>query len=226
MTEDHDAALGMILDKLKDLGIANNTYVIYFSDNGALCGNEMSRDNLPLAGGKASIWEGGIRVPLIIRGPGIKAGAFSHVPVVGYDLYPTILDWVGSTKRLPDGVEGGSLTTLLTNNGKGAVKRPSEGLVFHFPHYQHEKFVTPQSAIIFKDYKLIKSYETNQTQLFDLTRDIGETQDLSEKMPEKTKELHERLSRYLKEVGASMPRINPEYDPERDPKLMRKKEGS
>lgn len=159
------------------------------------------------------MWEGGIRVPLIVRGPGLKANSWCHTRVVGYDLFPTFCEWAGlAANTLPKGIEGGSIASLLTNDGNGNVKRPREELVFHFPHYQGD---TPHSAILLGDLKLLHFYEDNRDLLFDLSKDIGERDDLAGKRPSETKQLRARLDKYLVAVDAQLPTTNPNYDPNR-----------
>jgi len=212
MTRDLDTGVGMILDCIDRLGIADNTYVIFMSDNGAPAGPRKRFENTPLSGGKATFWEGGIRVPLIIRGPGITAGASCRERVVGFDLYPTLCVLAG-VAEMPDGVEGGSLATLLANRGEGMVKRSRPELVFHFPHYAQGPEQNPQSAIYQGDYKLLRIYETGTSHLFNLSDDMGEQHDLAESMPEKVAEMEKALLAYLREVEAQMPVENPNYDP-------------
>jgi arylsulfatase A-like enzyme len=203
MTENLDQVFGQILDKLDDLGLAEHTFVIYMSDNGAYI---LNTNNWPLAGGKAMVREGGVRVPLLIRGPGIGQGVVSHIPVIGWDLLPTLLDLSGVGAPLPEGVEGGSLRALLEGRGAGSVVRPRELLAWHFPHYKPGK-AAPQSAVRLGDYKLIEDYDTREVQLFDLREDIGEARDLSAVMPERAEAMRRRLREYLEEVGAPMPRL-------------------
>jgi len=204
MTEDLDTGIGMIMEGVERLGIGNNTYLIYMSDNGGGARGV-------LKGGKGSLWEGGIRVPLIVRGPGVPENSICHERVVGYDLFPTFCDLAGVTAPLPNGIEGGSIVSLLSGAAK-RVKRPGEELVFHFPHYQSSG--GPQSAILLGDLKLLRFYETGEQKLFDLSRDIGEWHDLSQEMPEKVVELTARIERYLEDVGAALPVPNPSYDPD------------
>jgi arylsulfatase A-like enzyme len=162
------------------------------------------------------LWEGGIRVPLIVRGPGVKPGSWCHERVVGCDLLPTFCRWAGvPTKSLPRGVEGGSIADLLANEGQGAVHRPREELVFHFPHYQG--LGGPQSAIFAGDLKLLHFYEDDRDALFDLSKDIGERNDLSAKMPDETARLRKRLDDYLAAIDAQFARPNPQYDPSTPP---------
>ena len=207
ITEDLDTGVGQVMEAIERLGLAGNTYVIYMSDNGAAGGRQV------LNGGKGGMWEGGIRVPLIVRGPGLKANSWCHTRVVGYDLFPTFCEWAGlAANTLPKGIEGGSIASLLTNDGNGNVKRPREELVFHFPHYQGD---TPHSAILLGDLKLLHFYEDNRDLLFDLSKDIGERDDLAGKRPSETKQLRARLDKYLVAVDAQLPTTNPNYDPNR-----------
>ena len=205
LTENMDTAVGRVIASIEKLGLAENTYVIFMSDNGG-----PSRD--ALSGGKGNLFEGGIRVPLIITGPGIKANSWSHTAVVGYDLYPTFLDWAGV--NIPASVraklEGGSIAGLLTGQAD-KVQRPREGLVFHFPHYQTQ--VTPHSAIRVGDYKLLKSHQTGKVKLFNLQADPREENDLSTEQPDLARDLETKLDAALKELSAAIPVVNKDYDP-------------
>jgi len=119
-----------------------------------------------LAGGKGGVWEGGIRSPLIIRGPGVPANSWCHERVVGYDFYSTYCEWAGvPSSKLPRNIEGGSIVGLL-DDGNGTVKRQREELVFHFPHYQGGD--GPHSALFLGNHKLMKFYEDNRLALFDI----------------------------------------------------------
>ena len=203
ITEDLDTGVGMIMDQIEKLGIGGHTYLVYMSDNGA------GGNRGVLRGGKGSLWEGGIRVPLIIQGPGIEPNTLCHERVVGFDLFPTLCELGGVSQPLPAGIEGGSITSLLFG-GKGAVERPYGELVFHFPHYQSAD--GPHSAIVQGDHKLIKFYETDDVRLYDLVNDIGEQNDLSKDMGKKAMHLRERLEQYLDSVDAQMPVPNPNYE--------------
>ena len=203
---DLDIALGMVLKKLDELGIANNTYVIFTTDHGS------PGRNPPLAGGKGTVSEGGLRVPFIIRGPGIPAGSCSHVRAIGEDLFPTIAALAHVSEALPKGIEGGSLVPVLSNPAKGAVQRPREEFVVHFPHYDKDA-IGPASTIYVGDFKLIRAYETGAFKLFDIAKDPRERHDLAGPMPEKARELNQRLTDYLLAVNAQMPKPNPGYDP-------------
>jgi len=217
ITEDLDAGVRVVLDEIDRLGIADNTFVIYMSDNGG--GGRGAR---VLRGGKGTLWEGGIRVPFIVRGPGVKAGAFCNVRISGCDLLPTLCDLAGLAGSLPKGVDGGSIVPLLTGGGKGTVKRPREEMVFHFPHYQKGE-TGPHSAIFLGKYKLVKLHESGQTRLFDIERDISERRDLSKDLPEKAAELDRKLGDYLKTVGARMARRNPSHDPNQNPPVEQRR---
>lgn len=203
---DLDTGIGKLLSDLDSLGLAENTYVIYMSDNGG--GGGGSRGNPVLRGGKGDLWEGGIRVPLIVRGPGIIPDSWCHQRIVGFDLFPTFCEIAG-VKQLPKNLEGSSILSLF-NGSTDPVKRPYEGLVFHFPHYQGE---TPHSVIYLGDYKLIHFYETGENQLFNITSDIGEKTDLSEKLPKITSSLSENLKTYLTKAKAQLPTENPKAIP-------------
>jgi arylsulfatase A len=217
---DLDLALGMLLKKLDELGIATNTYVIFTTDHGT------PGRNPPLAGGKGTVSEGGLRVPFIIRGPGIGAGACTHVRAIGEDLFPTIAALAGVTEELPKGIEGGSLVPVLTNPATGTVQRPREEFVVHFPHYDKDA-IGPATAIYLGSLKLIRVYETGQLRLFDVSKDPGERHDLAAQMPDKVTELNQRLTDYLTAVNAQMPRPNPGYDPSKptEPRRGGKRKG-
>ena len=203
ITEDLDTGVGRVMDVIDRLGLTGSTYVIYMSDNGSGGGKKV------LAGGKGGVWEGGIRVPFIVSGPGVKANSWCHARVVGYDLFPTFCEWAGIARTtLPKGIEGGSIALLLANDGRGDVQRPREELVFHFPHYQGD---APHSAIFLGDLKLLHFYEDDHDELYDLANDIGERHDLASKRPADAKKLRERLEQYLTAVDAQLPSANPDY---------------
>lgn len=208
VTEDMDAALGLLLDTVEALGLADRTYVICTSDHGALGRNA----NWPLSRGKGTLWEGGIRVPLIVRGPGIPAGNCTHVRASTVDLFPTIASLAEVTEPLPMGLEGGDLGPVLAGAPTAAVRRAREELVLHSPHYDKED-QSPASAIILGENKLIHDYETGATQLFDLARDPAEQHDLALDKPAEAAALERRLTDYLNAVHAQFPTPNPAFDP-------------
>ena len=193
MAEDLDTGLGLLLDKIDSLGIADKTYVIFTSDNGS-----GFRGNRPLRGGKASLWEGGIRVPMVVRGPGITPGTYCDVPIAGWDFLPTFRDLAGGGKPLPEVSDGGSLRPLFEDGNEGKVRRRFEPLIFHYPWFDN----VPMSTIRLGDHKLVKDLNTNQIRLFHLAEDLEESRDLSKSMPELAKQLHEKLTAYLDEVEA------------------------
>jgi len=198
---DLDIALGMLLDKLDQLGLATNTYVIFTTDHGS------PGRNPPLAGGKGTVSEGGLRVPFIIRGPGIRAGACTRVRATGVDLLPTIAELARVIGPLPQGLEGGSLAPVLMHGGEGEVQRPRKEFVFHFPHYDKDA-LGPASAILLGDFKLIRVYETDALSLFNITKDPAERHDLAQELPDQARALNQRLTDYLTAVNTQMPTPN------------------
>ena len=213
MVERMDEGIGRILDRLDEHGLTENTLVIFYSDNGGL---EVLQAQDPLRGGKAMVFEGGIRVPLVIRWPGhIEPGTKSEVPVISDDFVPTILDMVGIEADMSE-MDGISLVPLLT--GQGDFDR--EALYWHYPHYHHHGY-QPSGAIRQGDYKLIEWYEetlwgaTNQVSLFNVREDIGETNDLSRDMSELAGEMRKKLHDWRMAVNAQEMMRNPNYDPER-----------
>ena len=202
---DVDTQIGRLLAGLEELGIAEDTYVFVSFDHGMSGRNS----NAPLSGGKGSVREGGVRVPLLVRGPGVTKGVSSHVRSSGADLLPTIASLAGIAK-LPSGVEGGSLAAVLHGKADAKVERPREEFVVHFPHYDLSNG-GPASAIWLGDHKLIRCYEDGSVRLYDLSKDRGEAKDLSEAMPERRKELEKRLDEYLTAIDAAMPTKNPDY---------------
>ena len=218
MTEELDQSVGAILDQVEELGLGDNTYVIYTSDNGGEL-NRSVTTNVPLAKGKTHVWEGGVRVPLIVRGPGIEAGSQSDVPAIGYDFLPTIASWIGATDKLPGTLDGGSLDPVLKNGGQGKVERGTNALIWYYGAYRTGKHVAPQAAIRRGPHKLIWEFESDRTILYDLGLDLSETTDLSRFRPEVAKSLHAELRDYFQSVGAKLPTVNPNYDPNKDPGL-------
>jgi arylsulfatase A len=210
-----DAAVGRVLDKLDALGLAESTAVVFFSDNGGLTNVQdeetkkfvTATSNLPFRGGKAQNYEGGIRVPLIVRWPGVtQPGSVSNVPVISNDLYPTFLAMAGLPLRPEQHLDGLSLAPLLA----GGDTLPRDTLYWHYPHYQT---LPPHSAIRHGDWKLVKHYEDGRVELFDLAKDPGEKSDLSAKLPEKARQMEEWLAAHLKAIGAQMPVPNPNHNP-------------
>lgn len=212
MNEDMDTAVGSILDTLDRLGLAKNTYIIYTADNGY----EFKRDRLkpvaerdyyksyPLRSHKYVLSEGGIRVPFIIRGPGIPAGASSRTPVVGWDILPTVLDMAGASDQIPEAVEGGSLLPLCLSAGKAKVKRLDPFMVFRSAMAKEEKGVFGgmlDIAIIQDGYKFYRELESGNEYLWSLEDDLGESNNLLTKMPERAARLRKNMDDYCKRVG-------------------------
>lgn len=186
MTEDLDTCVGTVLKKIEELGIASSTYVIYMSDNGG-------RTEV-LKGGKGNLFEGGLRVPLVVRGPGIPGGVYSNEPVVGYDLLATVLDFAAPGFALPKGVEGGSWKPVLQGGEAGKVRRPIDRFVFH----QAVEVDHPQSAIRKGDFKVLYYWDTKETQLFNLAQDLGEEHDLAKEKPGLAAQLKQELKDHVR----------------------------
>lgn len=207
MTEDLDTGVGLLLDKIKALGLENDTYIIYTSDNGAVPMmpprmRYINGSNTPLSRGKWDAMEGGIRVPFIIAGPKIKAGIESRVPISFSDLLPSILDIAGNKLPQYDHLDGGSFKKVAFKNGKGKVKRNNDAIVFHVPYENGIALKRAHSAIIVDNFKLLKFYDNNQLMLFELNSDYEEKNDLSQVLIEKTKTLEATLEAYLAKVKA------------------------
>ncbi len=217
MVESLDTAVGSVLSKLKDLKLDDRTIVVFTSDNGGRITQETTT-NVPLRFGKASAYEGGVRVPLIIRWPGvIQPGRVSDAPVITMDLYPTVLEVAGvanlksNSSTGESGKDGMSLVPLLRQSGE----LPKRDLFWHYPHHQHYQLggTMPYAAIRSGDYKLIEFFNDMHVELYHLVDDIGEERDLANSQPERVNELRSRLHVWRSQVGAQMPTANPNYDP-------------
>jgi arylsulfatase A-like enzyme len=195
---DMDINIGRVLARLEALGLADSTYVLFTSDHGAQGPNS----NLPLNEGKGTVWEGGIRVPFFVRGPGVRAGASSRVRTSGVDIFPTVAALAGVSLNVPQ-VEGASLTSLLLEDATDIARTRAE-FVVHFPHYDHDP-LGPASTILLGDYKLTRFYETGERRLFNLASDLGESMDLAARDPARVMEMDQRLTDYLLAVNAQMP---------------------
>ncbi len=207
--EDMDKSIGQVLAKLKELGATSSTYIIYTADHGAQGRNA----NGMLTNGKGTVWEGGLRVPLLVSGPGIKADTFSHLRASTVDLLPTVADLAGlKSDALPRGIEGTSLAGVLKQGDSAAPRRAREEFVVHFPHYDKDD-AGPASAILLKNYKMIRFFENDQRHLFDLSSDISERRDLAQARPDVVTAMDQRLTEYLSLVKAGLPTPNPNYDP-------------
>ncbi len=205
-----DEGVGYLLRSLEVLDIDDRTLVFFFSDNGGLIqvyhhAGPIITTNAPLRGEKGTLYEGGIRVPLIVRIPGmVKPGAVSAEQVISNDFFPTFLEAAGLP--IPSDLDGVSLWPVLS--GRGPLNR--EALYWHYPSYHHS---TPAAAVRVGRYKLIEFYEDGRRELYDLATDPGERLDLAAERPEMARSLAERLHVWQKRVGAGMPRPNPDFDP-------------
>ncbi len=211
MIESLDKGVGQLMDKLDDLGIAENTIFIFYSDNGGVGGygylnheEDNITDNAPLKGGKTTYYEGGIRVPLIIRWPKvIQAGTQSEEPVIGMDFYPTFLEAASIATPANYLLDGISLVPLFKHPAS-TLRR--ESLYWHFPGYPNVIWRTgPVSVIRRGDWKLIKFYETEEVELYNLKQDEGEQHNLAQEQPDVRQRLQTQLENWLEENQAPMP---------------------
>ena len=205
-----DENVGRLLDTLESTGQADNTTVIFTSDNGGLATAESSpTSNAPLSEGKGWMYEGGTREPLIVRWPGVvQPGSTCSVPVTSPDFYPTFLEMAGLPLRPEQHVDGVSLLPLL----KGAQSLDREAIFWHYPHYGNQGG-TPGASVRDGDWKLIRFFEDGHEELYNLKEDIGETRNLADTEPEKTAELSAKLTAWQDEIEALIPERNPEYVP-------------
>lgn len=207
MVEAMDQAVGKVLAQLESLGLADNTLVIFTSDNGGLSTSEGSpTSNLPWRGGKGWLYEGGIREPLLVRWPAVvKPGTVIDTPVSSPDFLATLQE--AAQVQAPVRTDGLSLLPLL--RGGGLPERP---LFWHYPHYGNQGGA-PGGAVREGDWKLIEWYEDGRRELFNLRGDPGEQQDLAASQPERVAALAGKLAGWRREVGALMPARNPAFDP-------------
>ena len=203
-----DKNVGRLIDQLEASEMLNNTLIIFTSDNGGL--TTLEKENrtaptsvLPLRAGKGWVYEGGIRVPLIIKIPKKKIAKVVDHPAISMDFYPTILDFTGimaMEKQHPDGI---SLKPFL----EGKTEKTHSIMVWDFPHY-HGSLWRPGSAIRVGDWKLLKFYEENKLELYNLKNDMGEETDLSVKHPLIVKKLSNKMDEMLIEMNGKLPTIN------------------
>ena len=206
-----DENIGRVLKTLETLDIENNTAIIFTSDNGGLSTLAANRrpptSNEPLRAGKGWCYEGGIRVPLIMRVPGVtKSGRTIHEPVTSMDYFPTMLGLAGLPQMPEKHADGLSVLPLF----QGERRLNRDALYWHYPHY-HGSTWTPGAAIRARDWKLIEFYHYEKIELYHLQHDPGETENLAESMPEKRDELLNMLHDWQENMGAKMPAPNPEY---------------
>ena len=225
MVESVDQSLGRIVSKLSELGIEDDTIVIFFSDNGRMAamnvGNPKrvvpaedvdkaySTSCLPLRGAKGWLYEGGIRVPLIIKWPGKgRVGSVCGTPVSSIDFFPTIMDMIGKGNEVGSDKEGVNIAPLV--RGETIDDR---AIYWHFPHYSNHGMHSPGGAIRLGKYKLLEYFENGTVQLFDLENDMGEQNDLSAIEIERAQELKDKLHQWRTRVNAQMMKPNPDFDP-------------
>lgn len=210
MLEELDRGIGKLLDELDALGISDKTYLVFTTDNGGRGtvpgGNPKSPPpNVPLSGAKHSLLEGGIRVPLMIRGPSIEAGSICRVPVAGYDFLPTFFELAGGKGNLSEELDGGSFVTLFSNPETDSVQRPIKGLIFSRPRQG-------MAVIRSGEWKLLAKVnakrEIQSAQLFNVVEDISEKLDQSTTKPDQTWQLQSRLQAYLETVVDPSPTMN------------------
>jgi arylsulfatase A-like enzyme len=212
MIEALDRAVGRVLDALDRAGVAEDTVVVFTSDNGGLATTGGSpTTNRPLAEGKGWTHEGGNRVPFVVRWPGVTddpdAPDLIETPVTSPDVYPTLLDAAGVEAPGGQAVDGESLRPALDGD-----ELARDAIFWHYPHYGNQG-CTPAAAIRSGDWKLVEFFEDGHTELYHLGEDLREEHDLRDHRPEKAAELHERLTAWQDDVGARFPESNPEYEP-------------
>ena len=223
MVQDMDSSIGMVIDTIDKLGIRDNTYIIFTADNGHYRENG---DPKILRGNKWWLYECGIRVPMVVTGPGMTAGSRCTTNVIAYDFLPTFVELAGGDRAALKRIDGLSLTGLFKGaEDIGALA--TRALYFHYPHHRNTAM---QSAIIKGNDKLFVFYERpGELFLYDLQNDIGERKNLATAMPEKAASLEKRLNKYLASVDACMPKPNAHaapdyvaYNPETDDESLTK----
>ncbi len=228
MIENIDNSVGRIVKRLSELGLSENTIVFFFSDNGGLVsrfdkiplhaksklyiyeGDTMqyiATSNLPLRAEKGTVYEGGIREPLIIKWPGkVQAGSLNHSVITSVDFYPTILELAGVLPDPTQKMDGGSLVNIITKS----LENYDRPVFWHYPVYHHD---VPASVVRNGDYKLIENLVNGSLELYDLSSDISESKDLAKSMPDKALELYKLLKAWQQDVKAEFPEPNPNFDP-------------
>ena len=205
-----DQNVGRMLDKLDELGIADDTVVIFTSDNGGLQSSEWKNEpvtsNRPLRNGKGHLYEGGIREPTIIRAPGVtKPGSVYEGAVISNDYFQTIIDLTGASyEAATDGI---SLLPALRGD-----QLPERDLFWHYPHYSNQ-LGRPGGAVRRGDWKLIEFYDDASRELYDLSSDIGESNNVIEQHADLATQLAQALDDWRTSVGAVSPKPNPNFDP-------------
>ena len=206
MVESMDENIGRIIDRVKELGLEDDTLVVFLSDNGGLstgAGPNAPTSSFPLRAGKAWVYEGGIRSPLIVKLPGkVKPGVVHHEPAVSTDVYPTVLELAGIDLLPKQHLDGVSLAGLLGGTMKELER---EAIYIHYPHYHHINSMGPAGAVRVGDYKLVEIYETGELELYNLSKDLGEEENLAKQMPELSAKMAKMLDQWRKETKSAMP---------------------
>ncbi len=207
MVEAMDRAVGVVLRSLEESGLADNTIVVFTSDNGGLATSEgHPTSNLPLRGGKGWLYEGGIREPFLVVWPGVvEPGSISDVPVISNDVLPTLLQVAGTTPPGDRPIDGVSLVPIL----KGSLAPAHDALFWHYPHYSNQGGF-PGGAIRVGDWKLIERYEDGRVHLFNIVEDPGERHDVAAGNGAQVERLRSRLHGWYEEVGARFLRARPD----------------
>lgn len=209
LVETMDDAVGKVLMALEEMGLASNTIIVFTSDNGGVTsGDAFATSNSPYRGGKGYQWEGGTKVPFLIKVPeNNRKGESIVLRVTGADIYPTILD-LSKLPLLPNQHKDGiSLKPLL--NGQQLAERP---LYWHYPHYGNQGG-EPNSILVEENWKLIYYWESDKSELYNLEKDLGETTNLASESPLRASNMTKQLMDWLDETGAKRPSLNPTYDP-------------
>lgn len=220
MIESVDESVGRVMSTLKELSLDQTTMIILTSDNG---GFYNATSNAPLRANKGAYYEGGIRVPLIVKWPGVTpSGKIVNTPVTSTDLYPTCLAAAGLPARPNQHQDGLNLQSLLSGDGQLAPR----SLFWHYPHYNEHPSSVPSSVIRKGDWKLIQTFDPEGIELYNLADDLSETKNLAETQKAKVDELRRELDTWRKDVGAEMMKPNPDYDPKAAPTKKKKKKQS
>lgn len=212
MGEDLDGRIGAVINGSRELGIEDNTYFIVVADNGYRHEELRLTPGLrqPLHATKWWLWDGGIRVPMIVKGPGIKPGSVFTGNVVNYDFLPTFVDWAGGDPGVLPNIDGLSLAAYMAGRQPDAAFL-NRNLYFHYPHYRS---AVPHSVLISGSSKVVHFYhQPDLPMLFDLSGDMGEVANIAKQHPERHRELYDQMVDYLTTVGARLPKANPDYDP-------------
>lgn len=213
LIEEMDQSVGRIIDAVEKSGIAEKSLIFFLSDNGGLEHEQSGRivtSNQPLRGEKGTLYEGGIRIPAIVRWAGkVPAGSLCHTPLITMDVYPTVVELTGAVMPKSQPCDGMSLTALLQDPASTLAR---DTLHWHLPHYHHS---TPASCIRQGDWKLIEFFEDGALELYDLKTDLGEQTNLANREPARVRALQALLTAWRERVSALMPVPNPKHDPNR-----------